>query len=98
MIHMNPMNFGFGSIKFFSNSQHTLKSLYESTGVSERTRSRFISKKNYTDVIRLIYDVSYSCGVTPDILFNRSIYLPNQDLIGIRSIDRMLVEAYNNYS
>ena len=31
-------------------------------------------------------------------MFNRAIYLPSQDFIGIKSIDRMLVEAYNNSS
>ena len=82
----------------FSNSQHTLKSLSESTGVSERTLSRFISKKTYSDVIRLIYDVSYACGITPDVLFNRQIHIPNQDVTGIKSIDRMLGEAYNDSS
>ena len=82
----------------FANSSHTIKSLSESINVSERTISRFLSKKTYGDVIRLIYDVSYSCGVTPDVLFNRQIHIPNQDLTGIKSIDRMLTEAYNDSS
>jgi len=82
----------------FANSSHTLKSLSDSIGVSERTLSRFLSKKTYGDVIRLIYDVSHSCGITPDVLFNRQIHIPNQDLTGIKSIDRMITEAYNDSS
>ena len=84
--------------QIFANSSHTIKSLSEFVGVSERTLSRFLSKKTYSDVIRLVYDVSYACGVTPDVLFNRQIHIPNQDFTGIKSIDRMLGEAYNDSS
>ena len=84
--------------QIFANSSHTIKSLSESVGVSERTLSRFLSKKTYSDVIRLVYDVSYACGVTPDVLFNRQIHIPNQDVTGIKSIDRMLGDAYNDSS
>jgi len=72
--------------------------LSETLGVSEKTLSRFLSKKTHNDVIRLIYDFSYACGITPDTLFNRKIQITDKDLIGIKSIDRMLCDVYSDSS
>tara|TARA_Y100001938_G_C8027924_1_gene399017 strand:+ start:414 stop:1175 length:762 start_codon:yes stop_codon:yes gene_type:complete len=79
-------------------SPYTLETLSETLGVSEKTLSRFLSKKTHNDVIRLIYDFSYACGVTPDALFNRKIQITDKDLIGIKSIDHMLCDVYSDAS
>ena len=46
----------------------------------------------------MIYDISFACGVDPKILFDRTESIPNMDLTGIKSIDRMLITAYSDIS
>lgn len=82
----------------YESSPYTLETLSETLGVSEKTLSRFLSKKTHNDVIRLIYDFSYACGITPDTLFNRKVQITDKDLIGIKSIDRMLCDVYSDSS
>ena len=81
-----------------ANSNHTLDSLAETINVPRRTLGRFLSHQTHTDVIRMIYDISAACGVDVKTLFDQTLQIPVQDLTGIKSIDRMLMRAYNGAS
>lgn len=82
----------------FDNSSHSLESLAKQIDVPKRTLERFLSKQTHSNVIRMVYDISYACGVDPKILFDKSTSIPNLDLTGIKSIDRMLITAYSDVS
>ena len=82
----------------FDNSNHTLESLAEQISIPRRTLVRFLSKQTHGDVLKMIYDISFACGVDPKILFDRTESIPNMDLTGIKSIDRMLITAYSDVS
>ena len=82
----------------FDNSNHSLESLAKQINCSKRTLERFLSKQTHSEVLKMIYDISFACGVDPKILFDRTESIPNMDLTGIKSIDRMLITAYNDVS
>jgi transcriptional regulator with XRE-family HTH domain len=82
----------------FDNSNHSLESLAKQINCSKRTLERFLSKQTHGDVLKMIYDISFACGVDPKILFDRTESIPNMDLTGIKSIDRMLITAYSDVS
>ena len=82
----------------YDNSNHTLDSLSNAIGVPRRTLGRFLSHQTHTDVLRMIYDVAAACGIDVKLLFDRTLQVPNQELTGIKTIDRMLVTAYNGAS
>jgi transcriptional regulator with XRE-family HTH domain len=82
----------------FDNSNHSLESLAKQIGISKRTVERFLSKQTHGDVLKMIYDISFACGVDPKLLFDRTESIPNMDLTGIKSIDRMLITAYTDVS
>jgi len=82
----------------FDNSNHSLESLSKQINIPKRTVERFLSKQTHTDTIRMIYDISFACGVDPKLLFDRTESIPNMDLTGIKSIDRMLITAYSDTS
>lgn len=82
----------------FDNSNHSLESLAKQINIPKRTVERFLSKQTHGDVLRMIYDISFACGVDPKLLFDRTESIPNMDLTGIKSIDRMLITAYSDIS
>ncbi len=82
----------------FDNSNHSLESLAKQINCSKRTLERFLSKQTHSEVLKMIYDISFACGVDPKILFDRTVSIPNMDLSGIKSIDRMLITAYSDVS
>lgn len=82
----------------FDNSNHSLESLAKQINIPRRTLVRFLSKQTHGDVLRMIYDISFACGVDPKLLFDRTESIPNIDLTGIKSVDRMLITAYNDIS
>lgn len=82
----------------FDNSNHSLESLAKQINIPKRTVERFLSKQTHGDVLKMIYDISFACGVDPKLLFDRTESIPNIDLTGIKSIDRMLITAYNDIS
>tara|TARA_R100000388_G_scaffold78223_2_gene57036 strand:- start:812 stop:1591 length:780 start_codon:yes stop_codon:yes gene_type:complete len=82
----------------FDNSNHSLESLAKQINIPKRTVERFLSKQTHGDVLKMIYDISFACGVDPKILFDRTESIPNMDLTGIKSIDRMLITAYSDVS
>ena len=82
----------------FDNSNHSLESLAKQINIPRRTLVRFLSKQTHGDVLKMIYDIAFACGVDPKILFDRTESIPNMDLTGIKSIDRMLITAYSDVS
>ena len=82
----------------FDNSNHSLESLAKQINCSKRTLERFLSKQTHSEVLKMIYDISFACSVDPKILFDRTVSIPNMDLTGIKSIDRMLITAYSDVS
>jgi hypothetical protein len=80
------------------NSNHTLDTLSEAIDVPRRTLGRFLSRQTHADVLRMVYDISNACGVKPALLFDKSKQIPHHDLTNIKSIDRMLMTAYNGGS
>ena len=85
-------------LQVFEQSHHTLQSLSDAINVPKRTLQRFINKETHGDTIRMIYDVAYACGMRPEVFFDRKIQIANLELTGVKSIDRMLVDCYNNTS
>ena len=82
----------------FSHSHHTVQSLSDAINVPKRTLQRFLNKETHNDTIRMVYDFAYACGVRPEVLFDRSLQIANLDLTGIKTIDKMLVDCYNDTS
>ena len=82
----------------FDNSNHSLESLARQINIPKRTVERFLSKQTHGDVLKMIYDISFACGVDPKILFDRTESIPYMDLTGIKSVDRMLITAYSDVS
>ena len=82
----------------YASSNHTHQSLADTCGVDRKTIQRFMSGGTYEEAIKLIFDISLACGQPPKILFDPDHVMPADKLIGIRSIDEMLRNSYNDLS
>jgi transcriptional regulator with XRE-family HTH domain len=85
-------------VQVYNNSGHTHASLAEEAGVSRNTVQRLLSNRNNIHVIKTLIDISSALGVTMKTLFDYGEMLPSSSSVGIKSIDAMVAECYNEES
>lgn len=85
-------------VQVYNNSGHTHASLAEEAGVSRNTVQRLLSNGNNLHVIKTLMDISRALGVSMKTLLDFGEMLPSSSSVGIKSIDAMVTQCYNEES